>query len=167
MEAVAAARVEAVAAARVEAVAAARVEAVLFFYEGAWCGLNRSSCQAAAKIQTGAVFWPIVYIRTFRSPFVLSPFLLTQRSVFLPSCKVQACSQPVLALAIEVVYSKPEPLSSAPWGPPVLPVSSSLQSRTIATNPRCYIERASRYRRKRVSSLSNLSNSSDLTGQNN
>src|SRR6185295_19436402 len=73
----------AVAAAPIEAVAAASVGAVLLSYQGAWFGLDHSSCQAVAKIQTEAVFWPIVYIRTFRSPFALSSFSLHATSCIL------------------------------------------------------------------------------------
>ena len=69
-EAVAAAPFEAGAAAFFEAVSAAPFEAVLQFYV---------ACQAAAKIQPRAGFWPIVYIRTFVLPLLSS--LLSLRNI--------------------------------------------------------------------------------------
>ena len=90
---------EAVSAAPVEAVTAAPVGAVQLSHEGAWhkeawCGLDRSSYQVEAKIRTGAVFWPIVYIRTFRSPFHSLPFSLHATSCIIATllCTKLACS---------------------------------------------------------------------------
>src|SRR5438128_14522 len=80
------------------------------------CVVRTIACLAAAKIQTRSVFWPIVYIRTFRPSLCSPPFSPHATSCF-----------PTVPLGATLSLSFPHSpiVSPATHGPIVSPASHS------------------------------------------